>query len=105
MKLLVQTKGNYALHDLIGRQTVQAYRPCVVTNNAFIEAHRAGKLEILEELADEATDATLAAARNEEELKAAIADLPRAKSAKRDPLDHDNDGKKGGSLPRAKKAE
>lgn len=103
MKLLVQTKGNYALHDLLGQQTVQAYRPTVVTATAFIESHRAGKLEVIEELADEASDAVLAVAKDEAELAEAIKGLPRP--VKRDPLDHDGDGRKGGSKPRTAKAE
>lgn len=108
VKLLVQTNGAYVLYDMNGRQTVAAFRPSVVTRTAFIDLQRGSKLTVLEELADEATDATLAAATNEEELKAAIEALPRAKAEVKvtptqDPLDHDNDGRKGGSLPKAKR--
>lgn len=78
MKLLVETTGNFALLDIGGRQTVESYRPCVVTNTPFIESHRAGKLKILEVLADEASDQSLA---NAKDLKAAIAALPRVEEA------------------------
>ena len=77
MKLLVETPGNFALHDTLGRQTVEAFRPCVVVGTSFIESHRGGKLKILETLADEATDDTLAAAKNDDELLEALEALPR----------------------------
>lgn len=101
MKLLVQTNGEYGLYDLNGRQEVAAFRPSVVTRTSFIDIHRGGKLTVLEELADEADDTALALATNDDELKAAIAALPRAKAtSKADPLDHDGDGRKGGSKPK-----
>lgn len=77
MKYLVETNGAYSLHDLLGRQTVRAGRPSVVTPTAFIESHRGTRLTVLETLADEASDAPLARSKNEEELDAAIAALPR----------------------------
>lgn len=77
MKLLVQTNGDYALQDLFGGQVVQAFRPSVVTRTPFIEANRGGKLTVLEELDDEASDAMLAEAKTEDDLKAAIEALPR----------------------------
>lgn len=77
MKLLVQTNGNYGLLDLHGRQEVAASRPSVVTRTSFIDVNRGVKLVVLEELADDASDAALAAAATEEELAAAIAALPR----------------------------
>lgn len=74
MKLLVQTKGDYVLYDLTERQMIAAHRPSVVTVTPFITNHRGGKLEVIEELADEATDEMLADAKDlDEALKA----LPR----------------------------
>ena len=99
-KLLVETNGNFCLHDTLGRQTVEAYRPTVVNATAFIESHRGGKISVLEELAEDASDATLAKAKDAEELEKALAGLPRAK--KPNPLDHDGDGRKGGSKPKGK---
>lgn len=78
MKLLVQSIGSHILFDLYGRQEIAAERPTVVTRTPFIDVNRGRKLEVLEELADEATDEDLAAATNAEELEAAIAALPRA---------------------------
>lgn len=69
------------LHDTIGRQQVEAFRPCVVTGTSFIESHRGGKLKIIEKLDDDASDEGLAAATNDEELLKAIDDLPRPKAA------------------------
>lgn len=77
MKLLVQSIGNHTLLDLYGQQQVAAERPTVVTRTSFIDVQRGRKLEVLEELADEASDEALAAATNAKELEAAIADLPR----------------------------
>lgn len=77
MKYLVETNGDYTLHDLIGRQTVRAARPTVVEATAFIEMHRGTKLTVLETLADDASDDALARSKNEEELEAAILALPR----------------------------
>jgi hypothetical protein len=104
VKLLVETTGQFALHDTIGRQTVEAFRPCVVTSTPFIESNRAGKLNVIEALADDASDADLAAAKNDDELLEAIEALPRPKAApaKPHPLDHDGDGRKGGSKPKGK---
>lgn len=39
------------------------------------------------------------------ECGAAAIDAGKAVEAAQDPLDHDNDGRKGGSLPRAKKTD
>lgn len=105
MKLLVQTNGEYGLLDLYGRQEVAASRPTVVTRTAFIDVNRGVKLTVLEELGDDAEDKALAEAANADELTEAIAALPRAvkpesKAAARDPLDHDGDGRKGGSKPK-----
>lgn len=75
MKLLVETKGEYAIQDLIGRQIVEAYRPCVVEKTAFIGSMIGYKLNVLDELSDEADDKPLADAKD---LDAAIAALPRA---------------------------
>lgn len=100
MKALVETLGNYCLHDLLGRQTLQAERPTVVELTPFIESHRGTRLKIIEMLGDEASDAGLALAADDDALEAAIADLPRP--TKSDPLDHDGDGRKGGSKPKAK---
>lgn len=77
MKLLVETTGNFALHDTLGRQTVEAFRPCVVEGTPFIESHRGGKLKVIEALADDASDADLAAAKDEDELLEALEALPR----------------------------
>jgi hypothetical protein len=109
VKLLVETLGNYGLYDLYGQQEVRPNRPTVVTRTPFIDVNRGAKLTVLEELADDASDEALAAATSDEELEAAIAALPRAKkpapapAAKKDPLDHDGDGRKGGSLPKSKR--
>lgn len=112
MKLLVETNGNYALYDLMARAVIQANRPTVVENTNFIQLQRGTKLTVLEVLGDDASDSELQVAKNAEELKAAIANLPRpAKAepktvepkAEKDPLDHDGDGRKGGSLPKAKR--
>ena len=77
MKLLVQSIGNHYLHDTYGRQGVAAFRPCVVTRTTFIDVNRGRKLEVLEELADEASAESLAEAKSAYELAAAIAALPR----------------------------
>lgn len=77
MKLLVQTNGEFGLYDLLGRQEIHAYRPCVVEATPFINVNIGAKLTVLEELADEASDAELAAAGTDEALEAAIAALPR----------------------------
>lgn len=74
MKLLVQTKGDYALYDLVGRQVIAAHRPSVVTETTFITTQRGGKIEVLEELLDEADDETLNEATD---LAAALKALPR----------------------------
>lgn len=79
MKLLVQTNGDYGLYDMNGRQSIAAFRPTVVTRTAFVDNQRGNKLTVIEELADEATDDALAEARDEAELKAAVAALPRLK--------------------------
>lgn len=81
MKLLVETTGDFMLHDTIGRQQVEAFRPCVVNGTSFIESHRGGKLKILEQLAEDASDEALAAATTDEELLEAIEALPRPKAA------------------------
>lgn len=78
MKLLVQSIGNQMLLDLFGQQQVAAHRPSVVKRTTFIDLQRGRKLEVLEELADDASDASLALATNEAELAAAIEALPRA---------------------------
>lgn len=70
------------LHDTLGKQTVEAFRPCVVTATSFIEGHRGGRLNLIEKLDDDATDATLAAATNDDELLEAIEALPRPKADK-----------------------
>lgn len=75
MKLLVQTTGDFALYDLAARQVIAAHRPTVVTNTAFIQNHRGTKLQVLDTLADSASDAALADATD---LEAAIKALPRA---------------------------
>jgi hypothetical protein len=77
VKLLVQSIGNHTLLDLYGHQEIAAERPSVVTRTPFIDVNRGRKLEVLEELADEATDEPLAAAQNDDELAAALAALPR----------------------------
>ncbi len=76
MKYLVETLGDYGLHDLFGMQEVAAHRPSVVKNSAFIEAQRGRKLKVIEELADEADDKTLADAAVDA-LDKAVAALPR----------------------------
>lgn len=95
------------LHDTLGQQTVEAFRPCVVKATSFIESHRGGRLNILAALDDSASDEALAAATNDDELEAAIKDLPPAptKAKGGDPLDHDGDGRKGGSKPRTTRSE
>lgn len=80
MKLLVETTGTFALHDTIGRQTVEAFRPCVVTKTPFIESQVGLKLKVVEPLADDASDEALAAAKDEDELLEAIEALPRPKA-------------------------
>lgn len=75
MKLLVQTTGDFALYDLATRQVIAAHRPSVVSNSPFIQNHRGTKLQVLETLADDATDAALADAKD---IEAAIKALPRA---------------------------
>ena len=76
-KLLVETNGDYSLYDLLGRQTIESYRPTVVTQTGFITRMRDDRLTVLEKLADDASDEALAEARNAEELAAAIEALPR----------------------------
>lgn len=102
MKLLVETNGDYSLYDMQGLQVIAAYRPSVVKKTAFIELHRGGKLTVIDELADEAEDSMLDSVTGAEELAAAIAALPRARASKPDPLDHDGDGRKGGSRPKGR---
>lgn len=77
MKLLVETTGNFGLYDLQHRQVIQANRPTVVENTNFIQVNRGGKLQVLEILADDASDAGLQMATDSIELEAAIAALPR----------------------------
>jgi len=77
VKALVETNGDYALHDINGRQTIQAYRPSVVELTAFVERHRGTRLTLIEMLADDASDTPLAAAKDEDELYLAIEALPR----------------------------
>lgn len=74
MKYLVETLGDYALHDLFGQQEISAFRPSVVRNTAFIEGLRGKKLRVIEELADDADDMALVGAKD---LEAALAALPR----------------------------
>lgn len=81
MKYLVETPGDFGLHDLMGGQTVKAHRPTVVTSTPFIERMFGTRLTKLEVLADDATDTDLQLAKNEAELEDAIADLPRAPKA------------------------
>jgi hypothetical protein len=78
LKVLAETSGNFCLYDLIGGQIVEAHRPCVVELTAFLNTHRGDRLTVLETLADDAEDGALALAKDEDELAAAIADLPRA---------------------------
>lgn len=77
MKYLVETRGEYELFDLFGRQTVSAYRPSVVRHTPFIDNMKGLKLNVIEILADDAEDTALAAAANPEDLAKAIAALPR----------------------------
>ena len=78
MKLLVQTSGDFGLYDMALGQDIAASRPSVVERSSFVTNQVGlGRLEILEALADEASDAPLAAARTEAELKAALDKLPR----------------------------
>lgn len=77
MKLLVQSIGNHTLLDLYGSQQIAAERPTVVTRTSFIDVNRGRKLEVLEELADDASDEALAEATTADELVAAIEALPR----------------------------
>ena len=83
MKYLVETPGPFSLNDLHGGQNIKAHRPTVVTATPFVESMMGRRLTKLEVLADEATDEGLAAARNAEELEAAIDALPRRKPAPR----------------------
>lgn len=76
MKYLVETNGDYALYDLLENQVIQAFRPTVVKDTPFIQNMRGFRLTILSELEDSASDAALAAARDEDELATAIAKLP-----------------------------
>ena len=77
MKYLVETLGDYGLHDLFGRQTIHASRPTVVIASAFIEGQKGRKLKVLELLDDDADDATLAKAKSPADLEKAIAALPK----------------------------
>lgn len=81
------------LLDLYGAQEVAAERPTVVTYTNFIGNNRGTRLEVIEELDEEATDAALAAAKNPDELAAAIAALPRP--AKPEPKSAAAPAKKG----------
>ena len=86
MKYLVETTGDFCLYDLNGAQVVQAHRPTVVESTPFIERMAGDRLTKLETLADDASDAALAAARHEDELDEAIEALPRpAKPAAKKP--------------------
>jgi hypothetical protein len=104
VKYLVETMGDYGLLDVFGGQEVAPFRPSVVRPTSFIEAQKGSKLKVLELLSDEADDETLARATNLEEAIAALPRLDAEKpTAKRDPLDHDGDGRKGGGpAPRRK---
>jgi hypothetical protein len=64
---------------------VEAYRPTVVTSTPFIETQKGRKLRILEVLAEDAEDASLARARNKVELDKAVAELPRPADTKTAP--------------------
>lgn len=81
MKALVETNGDFGLHDLMGRQTVFSYRPTVVELTPFIDANRGTKITLIEILADEAADTGLALATDDDKLAAAIAALPRPEEA------------------------
>jgi len=58
IKLLVETKGSFQLHDLAHRgQMIQARRPSVVENSHFIQDRIGrGQVSILGELQEEASD-------------------------------------------------
>lgn len=88
MKYLVETPGDFGLHDLMGAQTVKANRPTVVASTPFIERMIGLRLTKLEVLADEATDIPLQLAKNEAELEDAIAALPRAPKPAAKPAPH-----------------
>jgi hypothetical protein len=77
VKVLVETLGDFSLLDVNGRQTIQAFRPTVADLTAFVERHRGTRLTVLETLADDASDESLALAKNEDEIYAAIEALPR----------------------------
>lgn len=71
-KYLVESINGAYLHDMFGGQGVNAHRPCVVSATPFIENMRGSKLKVLAELADDASDDILAAAKTDEELAEAI---------------------------------
>ncbi len=77
MKYLVETLGNYGLHDLMGGQTIKANRATVVEATPFVERMTGFRLVKLEVLADDASDETLQLARDDDELELAISNLPR----------------------------
>lgn len=77
MKVLVETTGDFCLHDLLGNQVIEAYRPTVVELTPFVTNLRGVRINVLEDLADDASDAELALAGTDAALEAAIAKLPR----------------------------
>jgi hypothetical protein len=67
-KVLVETKGNFMLMDVITGAEIEAHRPCVVVRSSFIAARSAiGQIKVLAELKVEATDAELVKYINESE--------------------------------------
>lgn len=80
MKILVETTGEFDVLDLMGKQVVHSYRPCVVELTPYIDAQLGGNLRRLEVLTDEASDESLATAKD---LDAAVAALPRPEAKPR----------------------
>jgi hypothetical protein len=62
----------------MAHQDIRAFRPTVVELTPFVQTHLTnGRLSKLEDLADEADDASLQLCKSDDELEAAIAALPR----------------------------
>jgi hypothetical protein len=76
MKLLVQTTGHFALRDTSNGQVIHSSRPTVVDLTPFVDERIGTKLDLLDVLADDASDQMLRVA---PDLKAAIDALPRPK--------------------------
>lgn len=62
MKILCETTGAFQLVDFeMGGAVIRSHRPCVVSQSHFVSAHAAaGRIRVLGNVNDEATDAEFA---------------------------------------------